>query len=74
MDYIERIRALRVDGNFNQEQIADLLHVHQTTYSEYELGKSNIPVSQLVKLAKYYNVNMDYICGVSNKKTEFPKE
>lgn len=70
----ERIRALREDNDFNQSQIAEILNVGQKTYSDYELGKIRIPIDSIIKLAKHYNVNLDYICGVTDIKKEFPKK
>lgn len=57
-----------------QQQIADILHVGQRTYSDYESGKTRIPVDSLIILAKFYNVSMDYISGASNIKNEYPKK
>jgi len=37
-------------------------------HSDYELGITRIPVDSLIILARYYNVSMDYICGLSNEK------
>lgn len=74
MKYIERIRALREDNDFTQTQIAELLNVGQKTYSDYELGKTRIPVDSILILAKYYNVSMDYICGVTEVKNKFPQK
>ncbi|MBQ8923884.1 MAG: helix-turn-helix transcriptional regulator [Lachnospiraceae bacterium] len=73
MKYNERIRGIREDNDLTQQNIADLLHVGQRTYSDYESGKTRIPVDSLIILAKYYNVSMDYISGVSNIKKEFPQ-
>lgn len=73
MNYAERIRALREDRDMTQTQIAQLLKVGQKTYSDYELGKTRIPVDSLILLAKQYNVSMDYICGVSDSRKPFPK-
>ena len=72
MNYTERIRALREDNDKTQMEIAQLLKVGQKTYSDYELGKTRIPVDSLIVLAKLYNVSMDYICGVSDVRKEFP--
>ena len=74
MKYNERIRELREDNDFNQTEIAEILNVGQKTYSDYELGKTRIPIDSIIKLAKYYNVSLDYICGVSNIKNEYPKK
>lgn len=72
MEYRERIRALREDNDYTQTQVASLLHVGQRTYADYELGKTRIPVDSLIKLAKFYDVNMDYISGISNAKKPYP--
>ena len=74
MEYRERIRALREDNDYTQQQIADILNVGQRTYADYELGKTRIPVDSLIRLAWYYNVSMDYISGVSNIKNPFPAD
>lgn len=73
MNYAERIRALREDNDKTQTEIAQLLKIGQKTYSDYELGKTRIPVDSLILLAKLYNVSLDYICGVSDKRTPFPR-
>ncbi|WP_279101683.1 helix-turn-helix domain-containing protein [Bacteroides acidifaciens] len=74
MKYIQRIRDLREDNDLNQTQVATILHVGQTTYSDYEKGKVRIPIEHLITLAKYYDVNLDYIAGISDIKCKFPKK
>lgn len=74
MNYAETIRALREDMDRTQSDIARLLQVGQRTNCDYELGKTRIPVDSLMILAKEYNVSMDFICGVSDEKREFPKK
>ena len=61
--YQLRIRDLREDRDLSQTQVAELLKVHQTTYSDYELGRLNVPVSALHALADYYGVSVDYLLG-----------
>ena len=68
----ERIRALREDRDLTQTFVAELLRVGQKIYSDYELGRTRIPLDSVIILAKYYNVSMDYICGVSNEYRHFP--
>lgn len=74
MYYYERIRAIRENTDMTQQQVADLLHVGQRTYSDYESGKTRIPIDSILILAKYYNVSVDYITGASNIKSEYPKK
>ena len=67
-----RLRDLREDRDLKQQQLADLLQVHQTTYSDYELGRLNIPLSALHTLADFYGVSTDYLLGRTNEKKPYP--
>lgn len=72
MNYRERIRALREDNDYTQTQIANILNIGQRTYADYELDKTRIPVDALIKLAQFYDVDMNYICGLSGVRGRFP--
>ncbi len=48
-----RIKDLREDNDLKQKNIAEILNIHQTTYSDYELGNLNIPISVLCRLADF---------------------
>lgn len=61
-----RIRDLREDRDFTQSDIANLLNIHQSTYSDYESGKLNLPIEALVTLAKFYKTSTDYILYVTD--------
>lgn len=74
MKYVDRIRALREDKDLSQTDVARLLNIGQKTYSDYELGKTRIPLDSMLILAKYYNVSMDYLCGTSDRKTVYPRK
>ena len=64
----ENIRNLREDNDIIQNELAEYLNVKQTTYSKYELGKINVPVEVLIKLADFYDVSIDYLVGRSKDK------
>ena len=74
MKYLDRIRALREDKDLSQTDVARLLNIGQKTYSDYELGKTRIPLDSMLILAKYYNVSMDYLSGASDTKTLYPRK
>lgn len=74
MKYTDRIRALRENRDLTQAAVAELLHVGQKTYSDYELGKTRLPLDSLLLLAKYYNVSVDYISGASDIKAAYPQK
>ena len=63
-----RIRELREDCDLTQTALADYLGVRQTTYSKYELGRIEVPVEVLIKLADYYQVSLDYLVGREGKR------
>ena len=69
-----RLRDLREDRDLKQKDLAGLLKVHQTTYSDYELGRLNIPISALHALADYYGVSIDYLLGRTSEKQPYPKK
>ena len=66
MFYYKRIRDLREDNDLKQKEIAAVLNIDQRVYSNYELGKREIPLHLIIKLADYYNVSLDYIVGRTN--------
>jgi transcriptional regulator with XRE-family HTH domain len=72
--YQLRIRDLREDRDLSQKELATLLDVHQTTYSDYELGNLNVPIASLHKLADFYGVSVDYLLGRTTVSTPYPKK
>ena len=72
--YQIRIRDLREDRDLKQKDLAKLLQVHQSTYSDYELGRLNIPLTALHCLADFYDVSVDYLLGRTDVKEPYPKK
>lgn len=72
LNYAERIRALRQDNDLSQQQIAKMLGIAQTTYSQYELEKRPMPIDYLIALCQYYNVSADYMLGFTDCKKPLP--
>ena len=62
----QRLRDLREDRDLTQAQMADLLKIHQTTYSDYEIGKLNVPIDVFMKLASFYGTSIDYLAGITD--------
>ncbi|MGN0559840.1 MAG: helix-turn-helix domain-containing protein [Candidatus Fimenecus sp.] len=59
--YFRRIRDLREDSDKKQRELAEYLHIDQSTYSDYETGRINVPIEALIKLADFYDTSVDYI-------------
>lgn len=61
------IRNLREDRDLKQRELADVLHVSQNTYSQYETGIIELTAEKLILLSKIYNASVDYLLGLYNK-------
>ena len=64
MNYYQRLRDMREDRDLSQKDVADYLGIRQSDYSKYELGKHMMGIDKYIKLAKFYNVSIDYLAGV----------
>lgn len=64
--YFKRLKDIREDRNLTQKQIAKFLNMKQQQYSRYENGINEIPFEYIVKLAKFYNVSIDYLAGLTD--------
>ncbi len=67
-----RLLKLRKQKRLSQRDISAVLKVAPRTYSDYETGKSRIPIETLICLAKFYDVDLNYITGISNIRKEYP--
>lgn len=70
----ERIRTLREDRDLTQKKLAELLLVHQTTYSDYELGRLNVPTAVWERLADFYGTSVDYLLGRTDESRPYPRK
>jgi transcriptional regulator with XRE-family HTH domain len=62
----QRLRDLREDHDLTQTQIAKILNMSQTGYSQYEIGKNDIPTKILIELSNYYGTSVDYLLGLTD--------
>ncbi len=71
---LERLRGLRVDRDLTQADMAEILQVHQTTYSDYEREIVNIPLATLKKLAIFFDTSVDYLLDLTNERKPYPRK
>ena len=69
--YFKRIEDLRIDHDYTQQYVATQLNLSREVYRRYEKGFRTIPVDCLIELSKLYNVSVDYILGLSDRKNRF---
>ena len=67
MYYYRRLRELREDNDLVQKEIANFLGIDQRVYSNYEIGKREIPTHFVIRLADFYKTSTDYIMGRTDK-------
>lgn len=67
---LKRIRDLREDTDLTQEYVVKtVLNCTRSAYSKMESGSRLISIDDLVKLADFYKVSLDYLVGrVDNKE------
>ena len=63
-----RIKQLRLEKGETQIKVSTVLGIEQSYYSKIELGKHEIRIKDLIRIAEYFNVSLDYIVGRTNKK------
>ncbi len=64
--FSERLRSLREQCDYTQEDVANIIHVNKQTISQYELGKRQPDFEKLERLCDVFNVSSDYLLGKSN--------
>lgn len=66
--FSERLKELRAEKGIRSEDAAEVFGVSRATLSAYEMGKSVPDLNVLNKMADFYEVSTDYICGRTNVK------
>ncbi len=61
-----RIRDLREDHDYTQQQVANYLMCDQSLYSKYERGERVLPLEVAAKLAVFYKTSVDYLIGLTD--------
>lgn len=63
----ENMETERVRHKMSLEYVADVLEVSVPTYEGWLIGKTDIPGTAIVKLARLWGVSSDYLLGLSFK-------
>ena len=71
--YSDILKELRRDRHITQRQMGDLLGISQSSYSDYENGLRNMPLTMLDFLADVLDTSTDYILGRTDIIKPYPK-
>ena len=67
MIFGETLKELRTDRGLSQQQLADELKISQSAIAKWELSKTEPVASMIVKLAKYFDVDSDFLLGLRDE-------
>ena len=68
-DFDMRLKELRKKKNISQLKLALDLNTSQNTISRYETGEREPGIAELILIAEYFNVSIDYLL----ERTDNPK-
>lgn len=68
-----RLKDLREDHDYTQQQIADAIGITQRKYSYIETGVQQLTAEVLVSLARFYGVSVDYLLGETDEPRRYPE-
>ena len=58
-----RLKELRLQHGFSQEELAEKIGIKQNSYSDWEHGKSKPNYEKLEKIADFFGVSLDWLFG-----------
>lgn len=61
MTFGKKLQALREEKDYDQAKVCELLEIDQSTLSNYENGRRTPKPDILIKIAKLFNVSIDYL-------------
>ena len=64
----KRMKELREEAGLKQKEVADTMGVTKGSYSMWECGTDTIPLRRLNQFCNYFDVSIDYVVGLSDKK------
>lgn len=68
-----RLKDLREDHDYTQQQVAEKIGITQRKYSYIETGVQQLTAEVLVELARFYKVSVDYLLGETDVTARYPE-
>lgn len=56
-----KLKKLRKENDYSQQQVAEILHITAQAVSKWENNKSVPDITTLVQITDLYNVSLDYL-------------
>lgn len=71
MKFSDRLRELRTERGYTQEQLANLLHTSRSRIGMYEKGQREPDFEMQEAIADLFNVKLDYLMGREDRTPEY---
>lgn len=71
---MNRLKDLREDKDLKQKDVAEILNIARSTYSEYEIETKEISIPNIIKLSYFYNTSADYIFYRTDISSPYPRK
>ena len=65
------LRKLRKQKNLTQRELAEALHISQTSVSKYERGESEPDLAMLIEISDFFGISIDEFVRGSKKNSSF---
>ena len=65
-NFCERLKELRIEKSIGQVELAKAINVSKGIISLWENGLREPKLSNLIMLAKFFEVSLDYLVGLDN--------
>ena len=69
----ERLSDLRKDKGLTQQDLADILHLTKYNISAYEREANEAPDNVKIAMARYFDVSVDYLLGLTDRPNAYEK-
>lgn len=68
---VDKIRKIREDKGFAQQQMSDLVGMHRSNFSKVETAQRELSIIALAKVAMFFDLSLDQLV---NSEGNVPKE
>lgn len=68
------LEKLREENDLLKKDVAKIIGVSESVYCEWENEKLTIPTKRIYQLANFFEVNIDYMLGISNTRLHIKSE
>ena len=65
-EIFKRLKDIRENNDLKQKDMAEILNVSRPNYTRWETKEKIIPLTKLNDFCNYFQINMDYVIGLTN--------